>query len=211
MLKIAITGKMRSGKSELAKHLERKHGFERVSFGSALKYYADILFADSEAFPIEYEEFGEPCPFDGERPKRAKKPRRLYQMFGQKMRELDADIWIRHAEKSAQAWAELRSTSGIVIDDLRQPNEYEWAKDNGYTIVRVNANEGDRIQRAERAGDEFDLESLEHETETHADSFEVDYEINNDSDKEALRRKVGEILSEIKAKGGRYNARVRRP
>ena len=207
MLKIAITGKMRSGKSELAGHLERKHGFKRVSFGESLKYYADILFADSEAFPIEYEEFGEPCPFDGKRPKRAKKPRRLYQLFGQKMRELDADIWIRHAEKSAETWAELRSTRGIVIDDLRQPNEYEWAKANGYTIIRVNANEDTRLSRARVLGDEFNSEDLRHETELHVDDYEVDYDIWNDEGvgEDELRRRVDEILAEIKAKGERYN------
>src|SRR5699024_3730524 len=187
-------------------HLERKHGFKRVSFGSALKYYADILFADSEAFPIEYEEFGEPCPFDGERPKRAKKPRRLYQLFGQKMRELDADIWIRHAEKSAQAWAELRSTSGIVIDDLRQPNEYGWAKANGYTIIRVNANEDTRLSRARALGDDFSVEDLRHETELHVDDIVADYDVWNDGeDIDEVFARLDEIVSEINAEGERLD------
>src|SRR5699024_6965426 len=149
MLKIAITGKMRSGKSELAGHLERKHGFKRVSFGSALKYYADILFADSEAFPIEYEEFGEPCPFDGERDTRVKKPRKLYQDFGQAMRQLDEDIWIRHVEQAIESDKLFPDYKGVVIDDLRQPNEYEWAKDHGFTIIRGNAREDRRLKRAD--------------------------------------------------------------
>src|SRR5699024_8392617 len=210
-IKIALTGKMRSGKSTVAEILWLDYDLTRRSFGGALKYYADKMFEGSTAYPIEVEEYGEPCPFDGKRDTRIKKPRKLYQDFGQAMRQLDEDIWIRHVEQAIESDKLFPEYKGVVIDDLRQPNEYEWAKAHGFTIIRVNASEDKRIQRAERAGDEFDLESLEHETETHADSFEVDYEINNDSGRESLRRKVDDIMSEIKAKGGRYNARVRRP
>ena len=198
-IKIALTGKMRSGKSTVAEILWLDYDLTRRSFGGALKYYADKMFEGSAVYPIEVEEYGEPCPFDGKRQTRIKKPRKLYQDFGQAMRQLDEDIWIRHVEQAIEADKLFPHYKGVVIDDLRQPNEYEWVKANGFTIIRVNADEGDRIQRAERAGDEFDLESLEHDTEQHVDSFAVDYEINNDSDKEALRRKVDEILMEIKS------------
>ena len=196
-IKIALTGKMRSGKSTVAEILWLDYDLTRRSFGGALKYYADKMFEGSTAYPIEIEEYGEPCPFDGKRDTRIKKPRKLYQDFGQAMRQLDEDIWIRHVEKAIESDKLFPDYKGVVIDDLRQPNEYEWAKANGFTIIRVNAREDFRIQRAINSGDKFDLESLEHDTEQHVDSFAVDYEINNDGDKEALRCKVGEIMNEI--------------
>ena len=198
-IKIALTGKMRSGKSTVAEILWLDYDLTRRSFGGALKYYADKMFEGSEAYPIEVEEYGEPCPFDGKRDTRIKKPRKLYQDFGQTMRQLDEDIWIRHVEQAIEVDKLFPDYKGVVIDDLRQPNEYKWAKANGFTIIRVNAREDFRIQRAFNSGDKFDLNSLEHDTEQHVDSFAVDYEINNDSGREALRRKVGEILAEIKS------------
>src|SRR5699024_5657973 len=210
-IKIALTGKMRSGKSMVAEILWLEYDLTRRSFGGALKYYADKMFEGSSAYPIEVEEYGEPCPFDGKRDTRIKKPRKLYQDFGQAMRHLDEGIWIRHVEQAIETDKTFLNYKGVVIDDLRQPNEYEWAKANGFTIIRVNADESDRLDRAAKLGDKFSAEDLRHDTEQHVDSFAVDYEINNNGDKEALRRKVVKIMSEIKAKGGRYNARVRRP
>ena len=91
-IKIALTGKMRSGKSTVAEILWLDYDLTRRSFGGALKYYADKMFEGSAAYPIEVEEYGEPCPFDGKRDTRLKKPRKLYQDFGQAMRQLDEDI-----------------------------------------------------------------------------------------------------------------------
>src|SRR5699024_11102304 len=157
------------------------------------------MFEGSTAYPIEVEEYGEPCPFDGKRDTRVKKPRKLYQDFGQAMRQLDEDIWIRHVEQAIESDKLFPDYKGVVIDDLRQPNEYEWAKAIGFTIIRVEASEDRRLKRAEQAGDSFSAGDLAHDTEQHSDKFDVDYEINNNGDKGALRRKVDEIMSEIKA------------
>src|SRR5699024_7573604 len=188
-IKIALTGKMRSGKSTVAEILWLDYDLTRRSFGGALKYYADKMFEGSEVYPIEVEEYGEPCPFDGKRDTRIKKPRKLYQDFGQAMRQLDENIWIRHVEQGIEYDRLFTKYKGVVIDDLRQPNEYEWAKANGFTIIRVDASEDLRLERAKQAGDSFSEEDMAHDTEQHVDGFSVDYEINNVSDKGALRRK----------------------
>ena len=60
-----------------------------------------------------------------------------------------------------------------------------------------------RLKRAERAGDSFSAEDLAHDTEQYVDKFDVDYTIVNDGDLDELRRRVDEIMGEIKAKGGR--------
>src|SRR5690606_38371588 len=159
MLKIALTGKLRSGKSAVAERLFYEHGFEwPISFGGPLKYYADRIFDVSEA---------------------GAKPRAIYQQFGQLCRAIDEDVWIKHAEFSVQQALNQRSTRGIVISDLRQPNEYEWCQRNGFGIVRVNAPDEFRLERARLAGDDFTEADLAHETESYVDSFEVDAEITN--------------------------------
>lgn len=198
-IKIALTGKMRSGKSTVAEILWLDYDLTRRNFGGALKYYADKMFEGSSAYPIEIEEYGEPCPFDGKRDTRIKKPRKLYQDFGQAMRQLDEDIWIRHVEQAIESDKLFPNYKGVVIDDLRQPNEYEWAKANGFTIIRVEASEDLRLKRAEQAGDSFNADDMAHVTEQHVDGFSVDYTIVNDGDLGDLRRQVGEIMSEIKS------------
>src|SRR5699024_6216466 len=111
--------------------------------------------------------------------------------------------WIRHVEQAIEADKLFPHDKGVVIDDLRQPNEYEWAKANGFTIIRVNADEGDRLDRASKLGDKFSAEDLRHETELHVDDFEADYVICNGSgvSLHELRREVGEIMREIKEIG----------
>ncbi len=198
-IKIALTGKLRSGKSTAACHLISQ-GFSPVSFGASLKHYADILFEHSPVYksePIEKDD-----PFGGKMTTGKRKPRRLYQDFGEKMRELDPNIWIQHAEARVGD-AEFRALvdglpARIVIDDLRQPNEYEWARVNGFTIIRVNASDEVRVERAKAAGDDFSEEDLRHKTEQYVDGFEADFDVWNDGIEQAeLERKIDEIIRSL--------------
>src|SRR5690625_832560 len=197
-LRIAITGKLRSGKSAIARALEYHYGFHILSFGDALKRVADKLFEGSPHYQFEPIEIN--CPFSegGKTTAGYCKPRKLYQDVGSALRALDENVWVRQVEKSMRVWENMKDVKGIVIDDLRQPNEYEWAKANGFIIIRVNASDEVRLARARKAGDVFSEEDLRHETESHVDKFVVDYEIQNDIDNKAeLNRKVDEIMGEI--------------
>jgi len=199
-IKIAITGKLRSGKSTISNHLVTAHGFTPVSFGGALKLYAEKMFKHSNVYKSE--PITRPDPFGGVETISYRKPRRLFQDFGQAMRELDPDIWIDHvAERIRLIELEAAAKSEqarIIIDDLRQPNEYEWARASGFVIVRVNANEDTCIDRAKEAGDDFDIDDLRHVTEQYVDDLEVDYEIdNNDIEQTELERRIDDILSEL--------------
>ena len=196
--RIAICGKLRSGKSAIADHLTYEYGFTKMSFGAELKRQADELFADSEVFKTE--ETRVPDIFGGTRVISERKPRELYQRYGQAMRSLDPDVWVNQLARTAEVYANMRSTIGLVIDDLRQPNEEIWARDNGFTIIRVNANEDTRLERARALGDAFEIEDLRHETELHIDDIEADYDIWNDGeDTEELKRKIGDIIAKIGA------------
>jgi dephospho-CoA kinase len=181
IVKIAITGKMRSGKDTVANHLYIRHSFNRVAFGDALKKNAHATF------PWVYE---------------WNKPRALYQQFGQLMRQIEPDVWIKHAERAVNGAIDFNVNTGaekvgVVITDLRQPNEYEWCRNNGYTIIRVSAPDEDRVFRAKLAGDDFTEDDLEHETESHIDSFDCDCAIHNDGTVDELKAQIDTVLAQI--------------
>lgn len=181
---IAITGEMRSGKDAVAEYLARQYGYTRFAFGDELKRYYQELFGPSET-----------------------KPREGYQWFGQAVRERDPDIWVRKCFdniETAADWSvgdyymygkEFRA----VISDLRQPNEHDRCRAEGYVIIRVTAPEALRIDRAIKSGDTFNLRDLTHDTESHVRSFDVDYEIVNDGTLAELYAKVDEVLRNVSA------------
>lgn len=186
---IGLIGKLRAGKDEAARYLAENHGYTRFAFGDELKRYAHELF-------------GEPAP--------GTKPRELYQWFGQTMRERDPDVWVRKCLESvsrkeeqmgayyAMAWNEWsRVPFRAVITDCRQPNEYEALKSAGYTLIRVEAPDGVRIQRAVESGDTFNLRDLMHGTETALDGYAADFTIHNDKGLPELYAKIDEIIAEL--------------
>lgn len=162
--KIAITGKARSGKTELSHYAWMLYGFKEFDFSAVLKDEFHRLFPHIPREP---------------------KPRAYYQKFGQWLREIDPDIWIKmtmgkvHEYCFEDALNKVNYNSKVLVNGVRQPNEYPRLKDEGFVIIRVNASDNLRIGRAKKAGDVFTVEDLEHETESHIDTFEVDYEVNN--------------------------------
>ena len=175
--KIIIVGKLRSGKSEIARHLKHNHEFEEITFGGMLKFYAVKIFSHDAA---------------------GGKPREVYQKFGQACRQVDENVWVKHADFAYRMALDSRATRGIVVSDGRQPNELDWARANGFTVVRVTAPDSVRVERANKAGDKYDEADLTHETELHVDEFEVDYEIENNGTIDELRAKVDELIQEVR-------------
>lgn len=175
-IKIALTGRIGSGKDEVAKILMLEHDFRYpLAFGDSLKYYAHKIFRDVPSNP---------------------KPRKLYQ-FMHRMREFDPDVWVKHLAVAIEVAEDSRSTKGIVITDVRAENEYEWVKANGFTVVKVIAPKEIRLERAKGRGDDFDPSDLEHESEQAIDGFKADYEIVNDGTIAELKPKINEIIRRL--------------
>jgi dephospho-CoA kinase len=181
VIKIALTGKLRSGKDTVAHHLYIRHGFDKVAFGTALKRIAH------ETFPW-VSEFS--------------KPRALYQNVGQLMREIEPDVWIKHAERAVNGAIDFRVNTGaervgVVITDVRQQNEVDWCRENGFTLIRITAPDENRIARAIAANDDFTVNDLTHETELAIDGFAVDFTVNNDKDIEHLISQIDQIFNDL--------------
>jgi dephospho-CoA kinase len=181
VIKISLTGKLRSGKDTAARHLYIKYGFTTVAFGDALKKHAHATFPWVSEFS---------------------KPRALYQQFGQLMRQIEPDVWIKHAEQAVKGAIDFRVNTGaervgVVITDVRQQNEVDWCRENGFTLIRITAPDENRIARAIAANDDFTVNDLTHETELAIDGFAVDFTVNNDKDIEHLISQIDQIFNDL--------------
>lgn len=152
-MKIAITGKICSGKSTLAEKLKEKLNLEKYSFGNNVKKYAE------ELFNMEY------------------KDRKLIQDFAEKLKEIDNDIWIKQLDK------EIKNKNNIVIDDLRFLNEYNYLKKNNFIIIKLLIDKNQQIKRINNTykRKEFEhIERLEHVSELNIENIEADLTIKTE-------------------------------
>lgn len=180
-MNIVICGRMRSGKGETSSRLCSEYGFTEFAFGDGLKTVCRSLYPEQFA--------------DG------RKPRALLQGFGEDARKYDRHVWTRKCFATIEEFAQQAKEGGkpfrAVISDLRLPTEFEECKRRGFVIIRVTAPDGIRIHRAIESGDKFEYSDLVHETESHVDSFEVDYEIINDGTLEQLHAKIDAVMEVI--------------
>ena len=119
-MKIAITGKMCSGKTTLSNYLcEIEPRFQVFSFGKKVKEVASDLFDMDPQM----------------------KDRSLLISVGQKMREIDPDVWVNYI---------MKQTEGLnycLIDDLRYQNEYETLVKNNWKIIQLQVSDELQEQR----------------------------------------------------------------
>lgn len=175
-MKIAFIGRLRSGKDEAAYYICNKHRALRFAFADALKIYFSKLF---------------PYLASGQ------KPRAYLQQFGEKMREIDENVWI-NALAEDLAHMEKYGAERFAITDIRHENELEWARENGFTIIKVEAAEAIRIKRARASGEIFNAADLEHDTERACDELEADYTVTNNGTLEEFYAQLDAIIDELK-------------
>lgn len=169
IVKVAICGRIRSGKDTVGELLVIKYGFTRFAYGDGIKQLIGDLFPDELA---------------------KGKPRKLLQDVGQKMREVDPDIWVRRVEREVLA----SGASKVVITDLRQPNEYEALRKSGYFIIKLKVDDMTQLERVERAGDKYNDKDFLHDTESHVDGFEAHATIYNNGTVQDLQDAVEYVL-----------------
>jgi len=106
-----------AGKSTMAKYLVSKYKYHEITFAAPIKMIAKAIFDMNE------------------------KDRYLLQQIGQKMREIDPDVWVKYVER------QLPNFNLIVISDARQENELEMAIQHNFIPVRVVCNRNEAIRR----------------------------------------------------------------
>ncbi|OMC96476.1 hypothetical protein BJP49_11020 [Paenibacillus odorifer] len=177
---MALTGKLRAGKSLVGDYLASKYGYTQFAFGDELK----------RDFHRRYPEIP-----------RDPKPRAGYQFHGQFMREhVDADVWIRKCLAEVQRAYYANLDFRAVISDVRQLNEADALAARSYVLIRVTAPDGLRIERAVNSGDTFNYADLAHGTETALDGYAADFTVVNDGTLDALYAQIDEIIAGLTLK-----------
>lgn len=150
--KIIINGKAGSGKDTLADYLVDNYGFTKIAFADGIY---DIA---RKYFNMEV------------------KDRRILQLIGEKMREINPNIWVDYTFEKAEKYDK------VVISDCRQFNEYEKGLNSGFLPIRIETDLEKRIERLEkRDGFYPDVSLFENKCETGADDLEFITVDNNDT------------------------------
>lgn len=186
-MKIAIFGKLRAGKSAvcqvLTDKLEKNGGAEVIEFSGAVKEVVNILHPEL-------------CGV---------KHRKVYVDTAQHLRKLDEDIWVNIVKHKINN----SKKKHIIVSGVRQENEYEMLKKEGFIFVKVDCDETTRVERCKKCGDKFDKKQLLNHTEMIMDSFKFDYSIlNNKSFKEleiSANNLIGDIFSKEYSESIRSN------
>ena len=155
-MKIAFNGKICSGKTTTAEYLKNNNvKFEIFNFAGRMKEIATELFG-----------------YDPNN-----KNRELLQNFGSKIREINPNAWIDSLNHR------IGEKQFVIIDDLRMENEYDYCKQNGFILVRLEVStvvQEQRIKELYPNNWQEHLDRRNHVTETALDNHNFDYIINTD-------------------------------
>ena len=178
-MKIAVCGRMRSGKDTFANRLVEEYGFKEFKFSLGINEIINKYFPE-HAFSEE-------------------RPRKHQQFIGQGMRQLDKDVWVNYTLSYVEEYlAEHGDNADVVISDLRQENEARILRQNGFTIVNVYAFDDIRLQRIIDAGDVFAEETFCHETEGSVDDIACNFWVSNNDGIEEFEEKVDNLIRLLK-------------
>ena len=156
IIRIAFSGKLCSGKTHLATHMQtlsllRDIDLQKISFGQFVKEVAHDYFQMATT--------------------KHKKQRKLLTDIGTAMRNIYPDVWVNCVKQKINDSEHVN----WVVDDVRHKNEMKMLKQLGFTIVRLNIDENIRLERIhdlyENAADH--VNGAQHSSETELDNCET--------------------------------------
>ncbi|ASI14079.1 P-loop containing nucleoside triphosphate hydrolase [Candidatus Mancarchaeum acidiphilum] len=125
-----------------------------------------------------------------------KKNRRLLQVLGAKMRDIDKMVWINYAVNKIKR----RNLEPFIIDDLRFLHEYSEIKrnfPNTITVkIRSSKDARDNIYKRLYGRKPTTTESND-STETELNKIKCDYEIINDYKRESAERSINIMIDKF--------------
>lgn len=182
VVKIGITGGIRSGKDTVANTLVELIDTLYINDTKMVMCFADGIRDLMEMFIPEVLEGG--------------KPRKAYQGIGQELRKHDPDVWVKYALKTIDLNDAVYPETHYIVKDVRQPNEAKALQERGFTIIKVVSDRSTRVERALAEGDVFNEEDLNHETEKAIDLINPDTIIYNNGTLDELYESVEDFLLE---------------
>lgn len=184
IIKIGLAGRSRTGKSVAEKYLVDKHDCSPFDLSDEMK----------EEFHAKYPHIP-----------RIPKPRKGYINYAELERFINGEnYWIDKTLDFVDVVTleafRFNDVFKPLITGVRQPHEFKRLREEGYFIIRLSAPESVQIERCEKEGDNFSIEDLHHETETHLMTEKVDYDIVNDGTIEELHKKLDAVMLDIYVK-----------
>lgn len=170
-MRIAVYGKIRSGKSSVCEHIKNKYDYEVIEFSHALQRAVDIMYP---------EHIGT-------------KNRELLIGVGQHMRKFDENVWVNCVKRRI----ENSENENILVAGVRQQNEYDMLKELGFKFIEVEASKDMRIERCKATNDAFKEETLENDTEKLMSTFDSTYSIMNDKGLDELKQRVDIVMYQL--------------
>lgn len=171
MIKIAISGKLGSGKDLFLNFAQAQYpelNFKNEKFAQPIYDVANLI----------QERLFVPRVKDG----------RLLQLIGEHYRNTYPDIWVDTFLTTGHD-----ITRNVIVTDLRFPNELEACKRNGFILVRV-------LRKDELRLNNLGNRDVYHESETALDDISnqtFDYTINNNGSLELYEGAVHTIIENI--------------
>ncbi|AUG87154.1 deoxynucleoside monophosphate kinase [Streptomyces phage Attoomi] len=167
---VALIGKSRSGKDTVGQMLVRHAGYTRLAFADELKRAALRLDPYIPLAPARVSvRLSDLIRRVGWETAKDQFPevRRVLQEYGQSVRELEPEFWVRPVVGQVRQGTEWNMP--CVITDARYLNEVDAIRAEGGVIVRV-----------ERPGAGLQGEAARHSSETELDGLEPDHVLRND-------------------------------
>jgi len=157
---------MYAGKTTLAEHLVASHGYSRVAMAGPLKLLATLAYGEviekNKEYPTIDKDTGDLVIKTG---------RTILQQIGQSLKVVDRDIWLKIFINDT----DQMTNAPYVVDDVRFGFEADYLRRAGWTIVKVETPEEERIRRAERLTGVVPTEAeLRHESEREVDGIVAD-------------------------------------
>lgn len=174
---IAIAGQFCSGKTEACNYLREKYGFIEVNFATKLKSMVADLFGVKT------------------------KERKLLQDFGEKMRELDKDVWVNYVFN--RTIPELITPMEVTpkrfcIGDMRHPNEVDACKKNNAITIYLKCPLSIRLERYQQLyGRLPTTEELNHASEKLKEEYGFDFVLDSSQKNEYLYYQIDKIISKM--------------
>lgn len=203
--RFAMCGKMHSGKNTVASYLVKEYGFFELALADELKDLAVgciNLMLDS----LERGRITEFDRSDLERDKSVFRPflQWVGTEFGRQYLGPDT-IWIDKAlEKVGSLERKDRSLPGVVITDVRFPNEVSELRRAGFEVLKVVRDEEARVSsiaasltKQNYLPDEVNkilADFASHASEAHVDTLPYDWYLENDHDPAYLFKQVDAVM-----------------
>lgn len=145
---IAFTGPIGSGKTTACEYFHQHYvGITHRNFAAPIKHAVCQMFGFSmhQCTDTDLKEVVDPILNFS--------PRKAMQLIGTEVgRQLNPDVWIMHMIRSLaglRSLEEIFSSShpfkGLVIGDLRFPNEAAWVRKNNGLVVHIFKTRADRL------------------------------------------------------------------